>query len=143
MAIVPLPLDAVSRLPAPADNVAIAIRRIEAGEIVTLPDGPRAITHTVLEGHRFAVRSIPAGEPLLSWGLPFAHAISAIAPGDYVSNQSMLDALAVRRLERAVLPSQANFRDSLEPFTLDEQMIRPAPAVDRAQPPRTFAGYRR
>ncbi len=143
MAIAPVPFDAVARLPAPNDNVAIAIRRIEAGEVVALPDGPRPITHTVLEGHRFAVKPIANGEALLSWGLPFAHAVSAIAPGDYVSNQSMLDALAVRRIERAVLPTQANFRDSLEPFTLDERTVRAALPVDRVSPARTFAGYRR
>ena len=36
---VPLPLQAVCRLPAPGDNVAIAIRRIEAGEKIALPSG--------------------------------------------------------------------------------------------------------
>ncbi|MSU49568.1 MAG: altronate hydrolase [Opitutus sp.] len=143
MAPTPLPLEAVSRLPAPADNVAIAIRRIEAGEIVAFSDAPRALPHTVLEGHRFAVKPIAAGDALLSWGLPFAHALAAIAPGDYVSNQSMLDALAVRRLDGAKLPATANFRDSLEQYRLDESAFHAAPAVDRTAAPRTFAGYRR
>ncbi len=33
---------------------------------------------TVLEGHRFAVRPIPEGQPLLSWSLPFGYAICQI-----------------------------------------------------------------
>jgi len=45
--------------------------------------------------------------------------LSAIAPGDYVCNQSILDALAVRRLAIA-LPLQPNFADHLVPFVLDE-----------------------
>ena len=143
MAHPPLPLDAVARLPGPVDNVAIATRRIEAGEIVALPGGPRALPHTVLEGHRFALHAIAAGEPLLSWGLPFAHATIAIAPGDYVSNQAMLDGLAVRRLDGAKLPVTANFRDSLEQYRLDEGTFRAAPPVPREEHPRTFAGYRR
>ncbi len=143
MVSLPLLLKAVARLPAPGDNVAIATRRIEAGEIITLPHGPQPLPHTVLEGHRFAVRSIAQGEPLLSWGLPFAHAIAAIAAGDYVSNQAMLDGLAIRRLEGAKLPATANFRDSLEHYHLDEATFRPAPPVERIIPARTFAGFRR
>src|SRR4051812_35251009 len=98
MATAPLPLDSIARLPAPGDNVAIVTRRLEPGAVIALPDAPRTLAHTILEGHRFAVRAIAPGEALLSWGLPFGHAIAPIAPGDYVCNQSMLDALAVRRI---------------------------------------------
>ena len=139
----PLPLHAVSRLPAPADNVAIAIRRIEAGEVLDFGGTPRALPHTVLEGHRFAVAAIAPGQDLLSWSLPFGRAIRPIAPGDYVTNRAMLEGLAVRQIGGAVLPAAANFEDSLQPFTLQEDAIRPAPTVPRASSARTFAGYRR
>ena len=141
----PTPLDSasVSRLPAPGDNVAIAIRRIEAGTMLQFPAGPRAPAHTVLEGHRFAMRAIAPGEPLLSWGLKFGTALTAIAPGDYVCNQSMLDALAVRRIDGVTLPAQPNFADELLPFELDEANFRPSPPTDRVTAPRTFSGYRR
>ena len=139
----PLPLHAVSRLPAPADNVAIAIRRIEAGEVLDFGGTPRALPHTVLEGHRFAVATIAPGQDLLSWSLPFGRALRPIAPGDYVTNHAMLEGLAVRQIGGAALPDAANFADSLQPFTLQEEVIRPASAVPRAQPTRTFAGYRR
>jgi hypothetical protein len=139
----PLPLHAVSRLPAPGDNVAIAIRRLEADEVLAFPDGPRALAHTVLEGHRFAVSPIAPGAFLLSWGLPFARALRPIAPGDYVSNASMLEALAVRQVPGIRLPATANFEDYLEHFLLDEATFRPAPPVPRVAAPRTFAGYRR
>ncbi len=143
MASAPLPLETISRLPAPGDNVAIAIRRLEAGEVLALASGPRALPHTVLEGHRFAVKTVAVGEPLLSWGLPFGFALSSIAPGDYVSNASMLAALAVRQLGAASLPAQANFRDADEAFQLDERTIRRGADLTPAQPARTFAGYRR
>ena len=143
MSAAPLPLHAVSRLPAPGDNVAIAIRRLEAGEVLAFSDGPRALAHTVLEGHRFAVSPIAPDAFLLSWGLPFARALRPIAPGDYVSNASMLEALAVRQVPGIRLPAAANFEDYLEHFQLDEATFRPAPPVPRAAAPRTFAGYRR
>ena len=139
----PLDLHAVSRLPAPGDNVAIATRRIEAGEVLALATGPRALPHTVLEGHRFAVKPIAPGESLLSWGLPFGAAVRPIAPGDYVCNAAMLEGLAVRRLDGAVIPGEPNFRDTLEAFQLDERAIRAAPAVERVAVPRTFQGFRR
>ncbi len=136
-------LASVSRLPAPGDNVAIAIRRLEAGEVLDLPSGPRALPFTVLEGHRFAVAPIAAGEFLLSWGLPFARALVPIAPGDYVSNQSMLEALKIRRVPGAHFPDTANFADHLETYRLDPAAFRPGQAVERVPVPRTFLGYRR
>lgn len=139
----PLSLGDVSRLPAASDNVAIATRRLEAGTTLTLPHGAHALAHTILEGHRFAVRRIPRNEPLLSWGLPFGTALIDIAPGDYVCNAAMLDALAVRQLPGARFPASPNFADRLEVFELDESTFRPAPAVERDASPLTFAGYRR
>ena len=140
---VPLDLALIARLPAAGDNVAIAVRRLDAGTLLAFPAGPRALAHTVLEGHRFAVRPIAAGAPLLSWGLPFGHALADLAPGDYVCNQSMLEALAVRRIAGVVLPARPNFTDHLASFRLDERTFRPGPPVEPAPQPRTFAGYRR
>ena len=138
-----LPFSTVARLPATGDNVAIAIRRLEAGENIALPGGPHALPHTVLEGHRFAVLPIAPGEPLLSWGLPFGHALSVIQPGDYVCNASILEALAVRRVEGARFPDAPNFSDYTAQFQFDERTIRPAPPVERVPQPRSFSGYRR
>ena len=138
----PLPLAAAGRLPAPGDNVAIAIRQLEPGTVVEIDGTPRTLAQTVLEGHRFAVRPIAPGEPLLSWGLPFGHALTPVAPGDYVCNRSILEALAVRRLPFP-LPAQPNFADHLVPFEFNEAAFAPAPPVPLAPQPRTFDGYRR
>ncbi len=138
----PLSLHATGRLPAPGDNVAIAIRQLEAGTTIELDGAPRVLAQTILEGHRFAVRSIAPGEPLLSWGLTFGHALTPIAAGDYVCNPSILEALAVRRLPFA-LPAKPNFADHLVPFMLDEAAFKAGPPVERVKNPRTFQGYRR
>jgi altronate dehydratase len=138
----PLDLHAVARLPAPGDNVAIAIRRLEAGTPVLINGKVCPLSHTVLEGHRFAVRPIAPGEEVLSWELPFGVALVPIAPGDYVCNRTMIDALVVRQTG-ASLPTEPNFRDQLEPYVLDESTIRPGPAVVPATDTRTFAGYTR
>jgi len=135
-------LAAVGRLPAPTDNVAIAVRRLEAGTAVRIGGAVRRLEHTVLEGHRFAVRAIAPGEPLLSWGEPFGRALAAISPGEYVCNASVLEALAVRRLG-AALPSLPNFADEIVPFRLDEASFRPGAPVPQEDDRRTFLGYER
>lgn len=137
-----LTLHETGRLPSPADNVAIAIRQLDPPIRIKLDGNARTLVHTILEGHRFAVRPIAKGEPLLSWGMPFGHALVDIAAGDYVCNQSILEALAVRRLGIS-LPDQPNFSDHLVPFELNEATFSPAPPVDLVSAPRTFSGYRR
>ncbi|MSU70582.1 MAG: altronate hydrolase [Opitutaceae bacterium] len=142
MSSAPLEFAAACRLTATGDNVAVAVRRLEAGTAILHERVVRTLSHTVLEGHRFAVRPIAAGGSLLSWGLPFGVALTPIAPGDYVCNQSMLAALSIRHTG-ANLPAKPNFTDRLEPFLLDESSFRPGQPVELAQTGRTFAGYRR
>ncbi len=134
---------ALGRLPAPGDNVAIAIRRIEPGTVVAIDNRSFVIGHTILEGHRFAVIPLCAGDPLLSWGLPFGTAITVIAPGDYVCNQSMLEALSIRQIDGASLPESPNFRDLADAFSFDEKSFSPGPPIDAVPLPSTFAGFRR
>ena len=70
----------IGRLPAAEDNCAIAIRTLSAGTAIAGPDNTQfTLSHTILEGHRFAVRAIPAGAPLLSWGMTFGRALHDIA----------------------------------------------------------------
>ena len=138
----PIDFDAVGRLPAPGDNAAIATRRLDPGTVVSLDGQMLQIGHTVLEGHRFAVRPLGAGERLLSWGLPFGEAVSPIAPGDYLCNATMLDTLRQRDVD-AVLPDGPNFTDYIAPYRLEGATFRPGLQVPKHHRPRTFAGFRR
>src|SRR5215207_3284220 len=162
----------VGRLPAPGDNVAIATRRIEAGTRVSYEGSEFTVDYTVLEGHRFAVREIPEGEDLLSWGLPFGKAIDDVKPGDYACNEKILRVLRERhgtsprlggdedpegthdqgggrlpggyRKVGLQLPGGPNFRDAeLEPYVLKEETFRPGTQVPPYDELRTFMGYRR
>ena len=132
----------VGRLPRPGDNVAIATRRLEAGTAIQCGDASVALDHTVLEGHRFAVQPIAAGEELQSWGLPFGVALRDIAPGMYACNQEILEALRGRDLDLA-LPDEPNFQDRIEPYHLDEAAVEPGRQVELSAERRTFSGYAR
>jgi altronate dehydratase len=100
------------------------------------------LSHSVLEGHRFACEPIAEGEPLCSWGLPFGKALRAIAPGEYICNAGILEALRLRNLDFA-LPELPNFKDHLEPYVLDEQRFRPGTQVACHAQPGTFEGFPR
>ena len=111
-------LHETGRLPDPMDNCAIAIRDLAGGtEIET---GVRSLTlsHTVLEGHRFAIRPIPQGAELTSWGQRFGVATRDIAPGEYVMNEGVLIELARRNLDFA-LPAAPNFDNQITPYEFD------------------------
>lgn len=133
-------LESIARLPMPTDNTAIAIRRLEAGEEVMIDDRAVPLSHTVLEGHRFAVRRIEAGELLLSWQLPFGSALRRIEPGEYVCNERTLYSLRNRSVQ-ANLPGSANFSDYRSPYTLDPATFIPAPPTPQLAPPPAFAGF--
>lgn len=135
-------LHEVGRLPLPGDNVAIAIRRLEAGTRIQHENHTFALDFTVLEGHRFAIEPVAAGSDLLSWNLPFGTATRSIEPGAYVCNEPMLEALRGRRLDFA-LPTEANFENNIRPFVLDEADFTPAAALPRHNEMRYFEGYRR
>jgi hypothetical protein len=131
------------RLPVPDDNVAMATRRLEAGTRVSYRGSEFEISHTVLEGHRFAIEPVAEGEDLLSWDLRFGRAMRDIAPGDYACNEKILKALAERHVDFK-LPPEPNFSDAeLEPYVLDEEGFRPGEQAPLRDEPRTFMGYRR
>ena len=126
----------------PGDNAAIASRRLQAGTKFRFRDKAYTLSHTVLEGHRFAIEPIPPGEALLSWGLPFGKALHDIIPGEYLCNPGMLDALKMRDPD-FVLPSKANFEDYMDAYQLDEQAFRPGSQVPLYPQQGTFDGFER
>ena len=132
----------VARLPAPGDNVGIATQSLESGTRIRYNGEQFQLSHTLLEGHRFAVQPISETEPLLSWGLPFGFATRSISPGDYVCNQKMIDSLSIRNLPFA-LPETPNFSDKMAPYVLDEAEFRPGTQVSRHANERLFLGYQR
>lgn len=132
----------VGRLPLPGDNVAIATRRLDAGTTIHYQNQALTLDYTVMEGHRFAVQPIAAGEALLSWELPFGIALQPIVPGNYVINKSALAALQGRSLN-FMLPTAPNFVDQVKPYLLDEASFQPSVALPLYPESRTFLGYRR
>ncbi|MEM7737833.1 MAG: UxaA family hydrolase [Deinococcota bacterium] len=135
-------LDSVARLSDDASNVAIALSKLAAGTRVKHQDDVFSLSHTVLTGHRFAVKDIAVGETLTSWGLPFGRASRAISAGDYVCNASTLEALSLRDVD-ADFPQDANFEDDMHTYTLDFTSFEPADQIPRHDLTAMFEGYAR
>ncbi|MFO1466015.1 MAG: UxaA family hydrolase [Steroidobacteraceae bacterium] len=137
-----LPLTAIGRIPIAGDNAAIAIRDLEAGTCVGHEGRTFVLSHSMLEGHRFAVRPIGAGDWLLSWNQPFGRALRAIQPGEYLCNAGVLDALRIRHLPFP-LPQAANFQNATAEVKLVDLADRCGRQVEARADPRTFLGYSR
>src|SRR5262245_9247273 len=138
----PFAFSSVARIPAPSDNVAIALQTLPAGSRILIRQLVFEFAHTVLEGHRFAIHRIRKGDPLLSWGLPFGLATRDIEPGEYVCNEKMLESLRERSID-LVLPTASNFVDHRLAYKLDEENFKHGEqvrALDRAP---NFQGFRR
>jgi altronate dehydratase len=132
----------VGRLAAPEDNVAIACRTLEQGTEIVFKSGTLRLSHTILEGHRFAVQGIRKGEQLLSWRLPFGLALKEIQPGDYVCNEWILIALRQRHV-KFELPSAPNFENHRIRYQLDPKTLNLGKQVERYTRPGTFEGVDR
>jgi hypothetical protein len=71
------------------DNVAVATRNLDAGELVALGDAVLTMERRVPTGHKVATRMIAAGERIVKYRVPIGSAIAPIAPGQYVHTHNM------------------------------------------------------
>ena len=135
-------LNTIGRLAAENDNCAIASQPLDQGVHINHQGTSFRLSHSVLVGHRFAVRSIRKNEPLLSWGLPFGTAVKEIRPGDAVCNQAALNELHQRQLN-IPLPTKPNFSDSIPSFRFNADAFISTPPAALKQSMPTFQGYKR
>lgn len=105
----------------PEDNVAVAARHLEAGEVIHC-DGERIpLVTAVPMGHKVAVRTIAAGEAIRKFGQIIGFAAQTVAPGEHVHVHNV-------RVER---------------FERDYAFCSEVPPLHRAEEVRYFYGYDR
>jgi hypothetical protein len=69
---------------APQDNVAVALRRLAAGEAISVDGTAIVVERDVAVGHKLAARPIAMGEQIVKYNCPIGRATRAIAAGEYV-----------------------------------------------------------
>lgn len=67
-----------------ADSVAVALSALSQGETVVLDSGTVTVQNDIPAGHKFALRNIAEGEPVIKYGQPIGKAIKAISTGEHV-----------------------------------------------------------
>jgi altronate hydrolase len=73
----------------PADNVAVALAPIKAGEPVTGAGLRLAARADIPKNHKVAISAIPANQSVIKYGEPIGLARTDIAPGDWVHTQNL------------------------------------------------------
>ena len=68
----------------PRDDVAVALRALEAGESLEVDGRTIALKADIPFGHKLAIRHIAAGETVRKFGWPIGRARSEIAAGEHV-----------------------------------------------------------
>jgi hypothetical protein len=74
---------------APQDNVAVALRRLRAGEAVALDGATITIERDVDVGHKVAAFDIAQGATILKYNCPIGIATQPIAAGQYVHTHNV------------------------------------------------------
>jgi altronate hydrolase len=105
------------------DDVAVALRDLAAGDRVPVGAAVITLTTAIPRGHKFAVRELSVGAPVLKYGAPIGRATAAIRSGDHVHSHNVATNLA-----------------GVDAYDFQPRCARAQPS---AEPERTFLGYRR
>ncbi|WP_336756609.1 UxaA family hydrolase [Pantoea sp. USHLN298] len=70
------------------DNVAVALRDLDAGATIEVSALSVALQQAVGRGHKFALQPIAQGELVIKYGLPIAHATQPIVAGELIHSQN-------------------------------------------------------
>ena len=73
----------------PPDNVAVALRPLKAGEVVTLDGVALTVSRNIAVGHKLAAQAIAKGEIIVKYSCPIGTATTAIKPGEYVHTHNV------------------------------------------------------
>lgn len=106
----------------PRDNVAVALRAIAPGEVVTCAEQTLTAQEAIAQGHKIALTAIAQGEHVIKYGYPIGHATQSIALGAHVHTQNLKTNLSGEL--------EYQYRPNLHPIAYDARAL-------------TFDGYRR
>lgn len=73
----------------PNDSVAVAVSPLQAGTVVTIEDLTLTLTEAIPQGHKFSLRAIETGEPVIKYGAPIGAATAAIKAGMHVHDTNI------------------------------------------------------
>ena len=78
----------------PADNVAVAIVNLPAGEYLSVDGIEITLNEDIPAGHKFALKNFSEGENVIKYGYPIGHALMAKKQGDWMNETNIKTNLA-------------------------------------------------
>ena len=106
----------------PADNVAVAIDNLSAGENIVVNGIQVTLKEDIPVGHKFALNDLAEGENIIKYGYPIGHATTAKKRGEWMNETNIKTNLA-----------------GLLDYSYNPQQV----SLDIPQKDLTFKGYRR
>ena len=71
------------------DNVATALEALEPGRVIEIAGQRITVGAPIPRGHKFALRAIRAGEPVVKYGSAIGMATADISPGMHVHTHNV------------------------------------------------------
>ncbi|MDO7905546.1 altronate dehydratase family protein [Paenibacillus sp. JX-17] len=76
------------------DNVAVALRSVHSGEMISLEGHSFQAAEDVTQGHKIALGDLQAGDLIIKYGYPIGHATMDIRKGEWVHTHNIKTNLA-------------------------------------------------
>lgn len=73
----------------PADNVAVALQELAAGELVQLGDIQLLLKELIPAGHKFALSELAQGDHVIKYGYPIGHTLLTIEAGEWINEKKI------------------------------------------------------
>jgi altronate hydrolase len=99
------------------DDVAIALRDLAAGERITVDGATIELVDAIPRGHKFALRSVSAGESVRKYGQAIGRATAQIARGAHVHTHNLTTLLSGVNEYRFAPRSESITGTTAEPLT--------------------------
>lgn len=73
----------------PADNVAVAISNLKAGDILTIDNRAITLKEDVPAGHKVTLKDFTRGENIIKYGYPIGHAMTDVEQGRWINERQI------------------------------------------------------
>ncbi len=73
----------------PTDTVAVALRPLKAGEILSFGDGTVSIAEDIPQGHKVALSEMAEGTDVIKYGVAIGHVTTDVHPGQWVHTHNI------------------------------------------------------
>ena len=72
-----------------SDNVAVALQPLAKGTVIKLDNSTLTLTEEIMQGHKFALKSLKPGDSIIKYGNPIGRATAEIPAGSWIHTHNL------------------------------------------------------